>query len=64
MIQAKQVQKELTKILKILTTKIIKETANDLDCKLILQLSEMKVKVLDDTFNIVEEFVNIFMEDK
>lgn len=64
MIQAKQVQKELTKILRILTTKLIKGTANDLDCKLISQLSEMKVKVLDDTFNIVEEFVNIFMEDK
>lgn len=59
---AEKVQSELSQLIKVITNKIMKGTANNYEYKLLERLSKLKIQTLEKTFDISEGFLDIFME--
>lgn len=61
---AQQVQSELSQLMNVIMDKIAKGIATEYECRLISELSSLKIQALQNTFDISEGFLNMFSGGK
>lgn len=56
-----KVQSELNSLMKVITNKMINGTVSEYECKLLEHFSNLKIQLLDKSFDISEGFLKMFI---